>query len=72
MHLDLTTSDTRQNPRSFALQWIDFNLEFHTVLKKKKASLNEMGSQIKKPLRTTQNNSTGIERKEVFHVLTNL
>jgi len=68
MHLDLTTSDTRQNPRSFALQWIDFSLEFHTVLKKKKASLSEMGSQIKKPLiiEHKQNQRKRRERKEMF------
>ncbi len=64
MHLDLTTFDTRQNPRSFALQWIDFNLEFHTVLKKKKASLSEMGSQIKKPLIADKQNQR--KRKEMF------
>lgn len=57
IHLDLTASDTRQNSSSFVLQRIDCSLEFHAVRKKKKASLSEMGSQIKKPLITAPNNS---------------
>jgi len=64
MHLDLTTSDTRQNPRSFALQWIDFSLEFHTVLKKKKASLIWMGTHIKKPLMIEHKQNQKMIRKE--------
>ena len=57
IHLDLTASDTRQNSSSFALQWIDFSLEFHALRKKKKASLIWMGTHIKKPLITAPNNS---------------
>ena len=38
---------------------IDFQLE----IKKKKASLSEMGSQIKKPLRTAPNNSKGKQER---------
>ncbi len=53
-----------KNQSDFALQWIDFNLEFQALRKKKKASLSEMGSQIKKPLRTKQPQKS--IRKEMF------
>jgi len=43
---------------------IESNLEFHIVLKKKKASLSEMGSQIKKPL-ITNHKQNQRRRKEI-------
>jgi len=62
---------------SLAFKACHHAIVFQLEIKKKKASLSEMGSQIKKPLSATPNNSKTRQdktkgSKEVFNGLTNL